>query len=301
VLSFDFFILVSGLSLAALSVYLFSSAIFTNNTDADALAFASGDERPKSKSGIINFSRPLVMNFTLQHAMRIKSPTYRARIERQLLTAGLSNEMKVDEWIGLSILWGVAVPIALTVFNFAMQAGLPVWSLPMLAIGGWFFPTIYANQQRKARYLAIVIELPFFIDLMALSTEAGLDFMGAIQRIVEKADDSVLADEFQLVMKDLKLGSSRREALSALANRVEMPEITSFVAVVRDAEETGAPIAQVLKDQSVQMRVERMVRAEKAGARASQAMLIPLMFLILPAVFIMVFAPVVLQFYYGGK
>ena len=65
-LSFDFFILISGLSLAALSVYLFSSAIFTNNTDADALAFASGDERPKSKSGIINFSRPLVMNFTLQ-------------------------------------------------------------------------------------------------------------------------------------------------------------------------------------------------------------------------------------------
>ena len=71
-------------------------------------------------------------------------------------------------------------------------------------------------------------------------------------------------------MKDLKLGSSRREALSALSTRVDMPEITSFVAVVRDAEETGAPIAQVLKDQSVQMRVERMVRAEKAGARASQ-------------------------------
>ena len=301
-LSFDLFILISGLSLAALSVYLFSSAVFTNNTDADALAFASGDERPKSASGIINFSRPLVMNFTLQHAQRIKSPAYRARIERALLTAGLSNEMKIDEFIGLQILWGVAVPIALTVFNFAMQAGLPVWALPLIALGGWFFPTFYANTQRKTRYLAIVIELPFFIDLMALSTEAGLDFMGAIQRIVEKADpSSVLAQEFQLVLKDLKLGSSRREALSALANRVEMPEITSFVAVVRDAEETGAPIAQVLKDQSVQMRVERMVRAEKAGARASQAMLIPLMFLILPAVFIMVFAPVVLQFYYGGK
>ena len=300
-LSFDFFILISGLSLAALSVYLFSSAIFTNNTDAEALAWASGDERPKSKSGIVNLSRPLVMNFTLQHAMRIKSPTYRARVERRLLTAGLSNELKVDEFIGMQLLWGVFFPIAFGIFNFALQMGFPMWAMPLIALGGWYFPNVYAGQMKKARYLAIVIELPFFIDLMALSTEAGLDFMGAIQRIVEKAEGSVLAQEFQLVLKDLKLGSSRREALSALGNRLDMTEITSFVAVVRDAEETGAPIAQVLKDQSVQMRLERMVRAEKAGARASQAMLIPLMFLILPAVFIMVFAPVVLQFFYGGK
>ena len=300
-LSFDFFILVSGLALAALSVYLFSNAVFANNTDAEALAWASGDERPKSKSGLVNFSRPLVHNFTMQHALRIKSPTYRARVERRLLTAGLSNEMKVDEFIGLQILWGIFFPIFFTIMNFALQMGFPTIGMPVVALLGWYFPNIYCSQQKKARYLAIVIELPFFIDLMALSTEAGLDFMGAIQRIVEKADNSVLAEEFQLVLKDLKLGSSRREALSALGNRLDMPEITSFVAVVRDAEETGAPIAQVLKDQSVQMRLERMVRAEKAGARASQAMLIPLMFLILPAVFIMVFAPVVLQFFYGGK
>ena len=73
------------------------------------------------------------------------------------------------------------------------------------------------------------------------------------------------------------------------------------VAVVTDADHTGASIAQVLKDQSVQMRLERFVRAEKAGARASQTMLIPMMMFILPAVFIMVFAPVILQFFYGGS
>jgi tight adherence protein C len=145
------------------------------------------------------------------------------------------------------------------------------------------------------------VDLPFFIDLMALSTEAGLDFMGSLQRIVEKAEDGVLAEELRIVLKDIKLGSSRREALTALADRLDIPEITSVVAVVRDAEETGASIAQVLKDQSIQMRLERFVRAEKAGAQASQAMLIPLMFLILPAVFLMVFAPVVINFFYGGK
>ena len=68
-----------------------------------------------------------------------------------------------------------------------------------------------------------------------------------------------------------------------------------------DAEATGASISQVLKDQSVQMRLERFVRAEKAGAQASQTMLIPLMLFILPAVFIIVFGPVAVSFMYGGK
>jgi tight adherence protein C len=299
--SLDFLILVSGLGLAALSVYLFSTAVFTNNTDAEALAWASGDERPKSKSGLVNFSRPLVHNFTLQHAMRIKSKSYRAKIERRLLTAGLSQEMQVDEFIGLQILWGIFFPIGFFIMNFALQMDMPMFMFPGIAIVGWFFPSIYASTQKNKRYISVVVDLPFFIDLMALSTQAGLDFMGSLQRIVDKAEESTLADEFKIVLQDLKLGSSRRDAMTALASRLDIPEITSFVAVVRDAEETGAPIAQVLKDQAIQMRLERFVRAEKAGAKASQAMLIPLMFLILPAVFLMVFSPVVLQFFYGGK
>lgn len=300
-LTFDFFILFSGLGLAAFSVYLFSTAIFTNNTDAEALAWASGNEPVKSKSGLVNFSRPLVHNFTLQHAQRIKRPAHRLKIERKLMTAGLSQELNVDEFIGLQILWGLMFPAVMLVMNFALQMNMPMYMFPGIAIIGWFFPGFYCSTQRSKRYVAVVIDLPFFIDLMALSTEAGLDFMGALQRIVDKAEESTLAEEFRLVLKDIKLGSSRREALTRLAQRLDIPEITSFVAVVRDAEETGASVAQVLKDQSIQMRLERFVRAEKAGAKASQAMLIPLMFLILPAVFLMVFAPVVLQFFYGGK
>lgn len=299
--TFDFFILFSGLGLAALSVYLFMTALFTNNADAEALAWASGTEPVKSKSGLINFSRPLVHNFTLQHAQRLNGKASREKIRRKLMTSGLSQELNEDEFIGLQILWGLMFPVALFVLNFALQMNLAIWVFPILALVGWFFPTFYASTQRNQRYVAVVVDLPFFIDLMALSTEAGLDFMGSLSRIVEKAEDSVLSEEIRIVLKDLKLGSSRREALTRFAERLDIPEITSFVAVVRDAEETGAPISQVLKDQSIQMRMERFVRAEKAGAKASQAMLIPLMFLILPAVFLMVFAPVVLQFFYGGK
>lgn len=300
-LSFDFLILLSGLGLAALSVYLFSTAVFSNNADAEALAWASGDEPSKSKNALINISRPLVHNFTLQHAQRVKSISYRNKVRKKILTAGLGEEINEDEFIGLQILWGVMFPIAFTVLNFALQMDFPYPTAFVISGFGFLFPHLYCNMSKGIRYTEVVSSLPFFIDLMALSTEAGLDFMGSLQRIVDKAEPGALSNELQLVLKDIKLGSSRKEALTRLAERLDIPEVTSFVAVVRDAEETGASISQVLKDQSIQMRLERFVRAEKAGARASQAMLIPMMFLVLPSVFIMVFAPVVLNFFYGGS
>ena len=125
--------------------------------------------------------------------------------------------------------------------------------------------------------------------------------VSSIQRIVDKAETSVLAEELGVVLKDIKLGASRADSLKAMAMRLDISEITSFVAVLVDADSTGASIAQVLKDQSNQIRLERFVRAEKAGAKASQTILIPLMIFILPAVFIVVFGPVIMQFFYGGK
>ena len=86
-----------------------------------------------------------------------------------------------------------------------------------------------------------------------------------------------------------------------MAARLDMPEITSFVAVLIDSEATGSSIGQVLKDQSEQMRLERFVRAEKAGAKASQMIMLPLILFIVPAVFIMVLGPLGISMMYGGK
>lgn len=300
-LSIDFLILVSGLGFAALSVYLFMSALLAGNPDADALAWAAGNEPAKSKSPFVNFSRSLVHNFALQHVKRIKSARYRKSVEKKILTAGLSRELNVDEFIGLQILWGIMFPCATVIMNFALQLGFPyIFCLGIGAIGV-YFPHLYCSSSKRARTTSVIVDLPFFIDLLALSTEAGLDFINSIQRIVDKAEDSVLATEFGIVLKDIKLGSSRAEALKGLAARLDIPEITSFISVIIDADQTGASIASVLKNQSEQMRAERFIRAEKAGARASQLILFPMMVFILPAVFIVVFAPVILQFFYGGK
>lgn len=292
-----------GLVVAATAVYLFASSLLANNSDKQQLSWANNSEPVKSKSSIINFSRPLVHQFTLQYALKIKNFEYRKKIRRILMTGGLSRELNEDEFIGLQFLWGVMFPVMLFIMNFALQMGIHPMILVIIGLGGYKLPEIHASGERKRRELSVRIDMPFFVDLLALSVEAGLDFFSAIQKIVDKSSgkDSVLSEELSIVLQEIKIGSSKQQALKDMAERLDMSEMTSFVAVLIDAEQSGASIAQVLKDQSVQMRLERFVRAEKAGARASQAILVPLMLFILPAVFVMVFGPVAISFITGGK
>jgi tight adherence protein C len=290
-----------GILLAGFSVLWTVYTIFSVNEDSKALSWATGDQPDKSESPIINLSRPLVHQLTIKYARRIKRKSFRDSVDYKIMTAGLDNELNADEFIGLKILWGIFFPIFVGILNFSLQLGYP-WIVIALAMPlGWMIPDFHANKQKQIRYQAIIIDLPFFVDLLALSTQAGADFMGAIQKISDAAEDSLLAKEFDKVLRDTRLGSTREQSLKSMARRLDIPEVTSFVNVLTDADATGASIGDVLKEQSEQMRLERFVRAEKAGARASQAILLPMMMFIIPAVFIMVFAPVGLQFIYGGQ
>ena len=102
------------------------------------------------------------------------------------------------------------------------------------------------------------------------------------------------------MLRDIKIGASRDEALRAMADRLDIPEVTSFVVVVIDSESSGTPVGEVLKQQSSQMRLERLTRAEKAGARASQLIFLPMMFIIFPAILIMVLGPAIISIFSGG-
>lgn len=290
-----------GIVIFGISILWIVYTLFSVNEDAKSLSWATGDAPEKSSNGIINFSRPLVHQLTIKYAKKIKSPRMRKDIAQKILTSGLGNELNVDEFIGLKILWGVLFPVILAILNLSLGLGYPPWAPILFMVFGWQIPDSHANAHKKALYTDIIIDLPFFVDLLALSTQAGADFIGAIQKITDKAEDSKLAIQFEQVLRDIRLGSTREEALKAMSKRLDISEVSSFVNVLTDADATGASIGGVLKDQSEQMRMERFVRAEKAGARASQTILVPLMLFIVPAVFVMIFAPMGLQFYYGGN
>lgn len=288
--------LIIGLLIAGISVFLLAYNLLAVDNNKISLSWAAEDAPAQSSSKFLEGSRPLVHKFSLPFAVKLKLPGYRERVAKKIALSGLEQEINVDEFIGLQILWGLLFPGLLLFLNFTLELEYPLLLVILMGFFGFYFPHMHANAKRKARTTSVLADLPFFIDLLALSVEAGLDFIGAIQRVVEKAEDSELAKELGIVLKDLKLGSSRMDALRKFSDRLDMSEVTSFVTVLIDADSTGASIGKVLKNQSVQMRLERFVRAEKAGARASQLILVPLMIFILPAVFIMVFGPVVLQF-----
>jgi tight adherence protein C len=142
--------------------------------------------------------------------------------------------------------------------------------------------------------------MPFIVDLLALSTEAGLDFMGAIGKVVEKAKPSPLVEEFEQVLKEIQVGSSRAEALQEMSNRLNMSEISSFVAILISADQMGASIGKVLRQQSEQIRTERFLAGEKEGAKASQKIMLPMFLFILPAIMLTIFGPFLLQMMQSG-
>ncbi len=294
--------LILGLSLflTGFSIFMFIKIVLSKSEQARALSWGASEAPEKSKSPLVNLVRPLVHQFTLKYSRHFKNDTNAKQIEHLLLTSGLNRELNVDEFIGLKIFWGVLFPVIIAFLNFTYEAGLPFVLIPIFGVAGWMFPNFYAKSEKKKREIAIRNELPFFADLLALSTEAGLDFVGAIKKIVDKAQNSTLSDELGIVLKDITLGASRSDALRGLSLRCDIMEITSFVAVLIDADSTGASISKVLKDQSEQIRLERFVRAEKAGAKASQLILFPIVFFIVPAVFIVIFGPVALNMMFGG-
>ena len=300
-MSLTFITLIAGLVLASGATYTILSVILKQNNEAEALSWMDGKEPEKSKFPIIRFSRPLVHNFTLNHVKKVKSKKYRKKVEKKIITAGLTREMNVEEFIGLQILWGIAFPVLFFIFNPIFSLGFPPIAALVMSGVGFYFPHAYCNSCKKKRHLSILGDLPVFIDILALSTEAGLDFMGAIQKIIEKAPkESILAEELSVVLKDIKLGQTRANALSSMDERIDLPEVKSVVAVVRDADETGASISKALKSKAEQIRSERFSKAEEAGAKASQKILFPMMIFIIPAVFIVLFAPAVFQFMGGG-
>src|SRR5690606_21719642 len=150
-------------------------------------------------------------------AVKVKNPNYRKRVQNKIGYAGLQREINVDEFIGLQILWGALFPALLLFLNFTLELGYSATFLLGFGAVGLYFPHLHASTERKKRYQSVIVDFPFFIDLLALSTEAGLDFIGSIQRVVEKAENSVLADELGQVLRDLKLGSTRAESLKKMA------------------------------------------------------------------------------------
>lgn len=274
-------------------------SMFPDQAELEArrrLAIDANQQR--SQSLILNLAR-LVFPFVMPLARFVKLPKYRERIKGKFVTAGMSEELKVDEFLAYKVVMGLFFPIFFGLAVGALIKPIPWYGIIGLFVYGFFFPDLWLNGRVGLRQKEIRRALPYVMDLLTLTVEAGLDFVAGISRVVDKSKPSALTQELGFFMQELQVGVTRQQALRNLSIRVQMSEISSFVALLVQADELGASIGPVLRAQSELLRIQRFQAAEKAGAQAAQKILFPLVLCILPAVFIMIFGPIVLSFIYG--
>ena len=159
---------------------------------------------------------------------------------------------------------------------------------------GWFVPNLILSGHIKDREKNIIRELPYILDLLTVSVEAGLDFMQAVERVVKVLKKGVLVQELGVMHKGLQMGDSRRAVLRQLAYRTEVADVKAVVSALIQADQLGTGIGTVLRTVSAQARTQRSQRAEKMAGEATVKLLFPLM-LVFAAVMLIVLGPVALQ------
>ena len=195
-------------------------------------------------------------------------------------------------------------------FISALAVGLLMWYLMSVGVKNWtwgtkilvifgfmifgfFLPEMFLISKIQRRQKEIRKAMPDALDLLTICVEAGLGFDGAMQKVNEKWDNE-LSLAFGRVLKEIQLGKLRREALRDMADRMGVPEMTSFVAAVIQSEQLGVSMAKVLRIQSDQMRVKRRQMAEEEAHKAPIKMLVPMAILIFPSICIVLMTPAIL-------
>ncbi len=263
------------------------------------LAFLDKDDTRKNKLPFIRMLGPFRNMLLAQTAVFIPKDKW-LKIKRKIVKAGLSDMMSPDEFILnkiiMSIICGAVLPFLL--YLSGIELSKPV--IFFLLIGGFLYPDLVLWQATAKRQREIRANLPYAIDLLALSVEAGLDFISAITRMVKKTKKNALMEEFSKMEREIRLGATRTEALRNMAERCDMADVTSFTSLLIQSEKLGVSIGQILRQQSEEMRLKRFSRAEAEGSKASQKLLFPMVMFIFPAVFLAILGPLIVKWMTGG-
>lgn len=162
-------------------------------------------------------------------------------------------------------------------------------------LAGWAYPGVWLRDRVAMRRSALQKSLPFYLDIITLCVEAGLNLQGAIVQAVEKGPHGMLRDEFLRMLRDVRAGKGRAESLSAMGERLKEPSVVHFISAVIQAERMGMNLGPVLRAQADQRRSERFLRAEKLAMEAPVKLLFPLIAFIFPCTFIVLFFPIIMK------
>jgi tight adherence protein C len=258
---------------------------------------AEAAERRGEAKNATEAARRVLLDRMAPLATPLMSDKRAGRLAQRLLMMGAPDLRPVDI-ISMQLLSGLFFAIVTATMLHLLEASM-FWTVAGLVLGV-AMPEIWLRDQIKRRHLAIGRAMPFNLDLLTLSVEAGLDFGGGVATVVSKGIPGALTDELGIMLREIRMGKTREEALRNMANRVCYPPLSQFVSNLVQAERMGTSLGRILRIQSQQLRIARTQRAEKLANEAPVKMLFPLIFCIFPTVFMILFGPIVYQFIQGG-
>lgn len=247
-----------------------------------------------------------LLPFTPGIELRLRGPaTKRLRdsVQRLLVSAGFDGLLQPSEFLALRLLFplvfgALAVGILVLALTSTGVQFLMSWRVPFSVIAILLcalYPGFWLKGTVNVRHRSIRRSLPFLLDILTLSVEAGLDFMTALQRHVERSEVDALGEELLRVIREIQLGRTRREALRDLSWRVNFQDLRTVVNALVQADELGVSIGTILRVQADQIRQRRFERAERLANQAPLKLLFPLVVFIFPAVFLILLGPVLLR------
>ncbi len=219
-------------------------------------------------------------------------------MREQLMAAGMYTSSP-RTMLGYRVFAAVILPILVFVVTGGSQI-LDIFAMVLMLFAGWTFPLTYVQRKARKRLAEIDRRLPDLIDLLTVMVEAGLSFSSAL-RLGAPEFDPPLSDELRLTLQEQTMGLGIDEALSNMAQRADTPAMRSFVRAMAQGERMGISTGQIMRSLSIEMRARRKALAEEKAQKAPILMLFPLVFLVFPAMFIVLMTPAIINLIHSFK
>ncbi len=222
-------------------------------------------------------------------------PAHSMKIREDLKKAALPLEVK--DLYGAALFFAVMGGILGIIVSFAMplSAAMRILIILVFVCVGGFYPRIYIQKIAEKRMDEILHSLPFAIDLISSSMNAGLDFGAAVRYLISTGQEDVLKKEFGVFLNDVELGKTRTDALKDMQARISAVEFTRFISAVSYGMDSGSSIIDIMRIQAEEMRRVKYARAEQQAAKAPIKMIVPMAMFVFPSMFIMIFVPIFLR------
>ena len=232
----------------------------------------------------------------LEFGKRFSPDGYAEKVRGRLQASGNTSHAAVDRFIAVKVIGAACVPLVIILVFGVLKMG----GMGALMVAGFLSavcvmgPDIILNRRVEERQHAIKTKLPDVLDLLVISVEAGLGFEQALDRTVQSVPGP-LTQEFARMLGEVRAGSSRAQAMRAMEKRTDVPELRSFVLAILQADTFGVSIGRVLRAQADEMRIKRRQMAQEKAQKAPVKMMIPMVFCVFPALFVVVIGPAIIN------